>query len=91
MRALTTKNRFVPPFLEAEMYLNFRTGISKYSGLLEMAEGYNIVHKQGHRYALGEEILGFYKDFKDNDAVWARILPLLEEKLKTELRFNQEE
>lgn len=24
LRALTVKNRFVPPFLEAEMYLNFK-------------------------------------------------------------------
>jgi RecA/RadA recombinase len=91
MRALTTKNRFVPPFLECEMYLNFRTGLSKYSGLLEMAEGYGIIHKQGHRYAVGNEVLGFYKDWKDDDSVWqSKILPLLEEKLKHELKFNNE-
>jgi len=90
MRALTTKNRFVPPFLEAEMYLNFRTGISKYSGLLEMAEGYGVITKQGHRYVVGEEALGFYKDWKDDDTAWAKILPLLEEKLQTELKFKKE-
>jgi len=91
MRALTTKNRFVPPFLEAEMYLNFRTGISKYSGLLEMAEGYGVITKQGHRYVVGEEVLGFYKDWKDDDAAWAKILPKLEEKLQSELKFKREE
>lgn len=91
MRALTTKNRFIPPFLECEMYLNFRSGISKYSGLLEMAEGYGVIHKQGHRYALGEEVLGFYKDWKDNDEVWSKILPKLEEKLQTELKFKKED
>lgn len=91
MRALTTKNRFIPPFLECEMYLNFRSGISKYSGLLEMAEGYSVIHKQGHRYALGEEVLGFYKDWKDNDEVWSKILPKLEEKLQTELKFKKED
>jgi len=90
MRALTTKNRFVPPFLEAEMYLNFRTGISKYSGLLEMAEGYGVITKQGHRYVVGEEVLGFYKDWKDDDNAWAKVLPLLEEKLQTELKFKKE-
>lgn len=90
MRALTTKNRFIPPFLECQMYLNFKSGISKYSGLLEMAEGYEIINKQGHRYALGDEILGFYKDWKDDDAVWAKILPILEDKLKSELKFNKE-
>lgn len=90
MRALTTKNRFVPPFLECEMYLNFKSGISKYSGLLEMAEGYGVLTKQGHRHVLGEEVLGFYKDWKDNEEVWSKILPKLEEKLKTELKFNKE-
>jgi RecA/RadA recombinase len=90
MRALTTKNRFIPPFLECEMYLNFKSGISKYSGLLEMAEGYGICHKQGHRYALGEEILGFYKDWKEDENTWNKILPLLEEKLQKELKFAKD-
>jgi len=90
MRALTTKNRFIPPFLECELYLNFKSGISKYSGLLEIAEGYGVLTKQGHRHALGEEILGFYKDWKDNDEVWAKILPKIEEKLQSELKFNKE-
>jgi recombination protein RecA len=91
MRALTTKNRFIPPFLECEMYLNFKSGISKYSGLLEMAEGYGVLTKQGHRYVLGEEVLGFYKDFKDDENVWNKILPKLEEKLQTELKFAKNE
>ncbi len=90
MRALTTKNRFIPPFLECELYLNFKSGISKYSGLLEMADGYNIIQKQGHRYVLGDEILGFYKDWKTDELVWNKILPLLEKKLQTELKFNNE-
>jgi len=91
MRALTTKNRFIPPFLECEMYLNFKSGISKYSGLLEMAEGYGVLTKQGHRYVLGEEVLGFYKDFKDDENVWNKILPKLEEKLQSELKFAKNE
>jgi RecA/RadA recombinase len=90
MRAFTTKNRFVTPFLEVEMYLNFRTGLNKYSGLLEMAEGYGVIEKQGHRYALNGETLGFYKDWKDDETVWNKILPLLETKLKKELCFKNE-
>ena len=90
LRALTTKNRFVPPFLECQMYLNFKNGLSKYSGLLEMAEGYGVLTKQGHRYVLGEESLGFYKDFKDYKAVWDKILPALETKLKSELKYCAE-
>lgn len=90
MRAFTTKNRFVTPFLEVEMYLNFRTGLNRYSGILEMAEGYGIIEKAGHRYVLNGETLGFYKDWKDNEEVWNTILPLLDEKLKKELCFKNE-
>ena len=35
LRALTVKNRFVPPFLQCEMYLNYKTGLDRYSGLKE--------------------------------------------------------
>lgn len=90
LRAFTTKNRFVPPFLETEMYLNFRTGLNKYSGLLEMAEGYGIIEKSGHRYVFNGENIGFYKEWKDDEKVWEKILPKLEEKLKLELTFKNE-
>jgi recombination protein RecA len=90
LRAFTTKNRFVPPFLETEMYLNFRTGLNKYSGLLEMCEGYDILIKNGHRHVFNGEILGFFKDWRTDEAVWEKILPALEEKLKTELTFKNE-
>ena len=92
LRFMTTKNRFISPFLETELYLNFRTGLAKYAGLLEMAEGYQIIEKQGHRYVFNGENLGFYKDFKDSDEVWAKIIPVLDEKLQKELAFkNQSE
>jgi RecA/RadA recombinase len=91
MRALTTKNRFVPPFLECEMYLNFRSGLNKYSGLLEMAEGYGVLEKQGHRHVLNGDVLGFYKDWRNENSVWDKILPLLDEKLKNELKFKKED
>lgn len=90
LRAFTTKNRFVTPFLETEMYLNFKTGPNKYSGLLEMAEGYGVVEKQGHRYVLNGEMLGFYKDWKDDESTWNKIMPFLETKLREELCFKSE-
>jgi RecA/RadA recombinase len=90
LRAVTTKNRFIPSFLETELYLNFKTGLNRYSGLLEMAEGYKVITKQGHRYVLGEEVLGFYKDWRDKQEVWDKILPKLEEILQQELKFGKE-
>jgi RecA/RadA recombinase len=90
LRFVTTKNRFVTPFLETELYLNFRTGLAKYSGLLEMAEAYGVLEKQGHRYAFQGDTLGFYKDFRDNAEVWEKIIPVLDAKLQKELSFKNE-
>lgn len=90
LRCVTTKNRFVAPFLETELYLNFKTGLAKYSGLLEMAEAYGILEKQGHRYVLNGENIGFYKEFRDNDDIWSKIIPSLDKELQLKLAFNNE-
>lgn len=90
LRCVTTKNRFVAPFLETELYLNFKTGLAKYSGLLEMAEAYGILEKSGHRYVLNGENIGFYKEFRDNDEVWSKIIPPLDKELQIKLAFNKE-
>jgi len=88
LRALTVKNRFVPPFLETSMYLNFKTGLYKYSGLIEMAEAYDVVQKQGNTYYIGEEKIGSKNSFKDNDAIWDKILPGLDAALQKDLVFS---
>jgi recombination protein RecA len=90
LRALITKNRFICPFLETEMYLNFKTGLNRYSGLLEMGTELGIITKVGHQYAFNGETLGFFKNWKDDEKVWAKILPVLDEKLKKELAFKNE-
>jgi hypothetical protein len=91
LRAYTTKNRFVPPFLETEMFLNFKTGLNKYSGLLELAENYEILKKQGHRYDINGELM-YFKQFKQNDEIWNDfVIPNLEKCLKKNLRFNSTE
>jgi len=90
LRCVTTKNRFVTPFLETELYLNFRTGLAKYSGLLEMAEAYGVLEKSGHRYVFNGENIGFYKEFRDNEEIWSKITPPLDKELQAKLSFNNE-
>jgi RecA/RadA recombinase len=92
LRALTIKNRFAPPYLETEMYLNFKSGLAKYSGLLEMALGYNIVIQNGPTFALPDGTkLGYYKNWRNDETIWeTKILPELEKKLKTELTYKKE-
>jgi len=91
LRALTTKNRVVPPFMETEMYLNFKNGLAKYSGLLDMAVGYGVVIQNGATFALPDGTkLGYYKNWRDNEEIWNKILPELEIKLHDELQYKKE-
>jgi len=92
LRAMTVKNRFIPPFLETELYLNFKTGLYKYSGLVEMASAYGIIIQNGPSWKLANgEILGYQKDWKNNDDLWnTKILPLLEEKINKEFLYSKE-
>ena len=83
LRALTVKNRFVPPFLECEMYLNFKTGLDKYAGLKDVAVNHGVIDQNGSTYAMGDKKLGYYKNWRKDEKLWEEsILPKLEEVLK---------
>ena len=96
LRALTVKNRFVPPFLECEAYLNFKRGLDRYSGLKEMAVNHGVIEQTGSTYVLpsGKEDvpgqkLGYYKNWKSDTDLWEKtILPRLEEKLKKQYSYS---
>lgn len=82
LRALTVKNRFIPPFLEGEMYLNYRNGLDKYSGLKEMAVNHGVIIQTGSTYQYPDGTkLGYSKNWTKNEDVWNKILPELEKKL----------
>ena len=96
LRALTVKNRFVPPFLECEAYLNFKKGLDKYSGLKEMAVNHGVIEQTGSTFLLpsGKEDvpgqkLGYYKNWKSDVELWEKtILPRLEDKLKKQYSYS---
>jgi RecA/RadA recombinase len=96
LRALTVKNRFVPPFLECEAYLNFKRGLDKYSGLKEMAVNHGVIIQTGSTFTMPEQKegvpgkkLGYYKNWKDDESLWnEHILPELEKKLKKQYNYS---
>jgi len=92
LRALTVKNRICPEMLQTSMYLNYKTGLYKYSGLLEIALAYGIILKEGNTYQLPDGTkLGFEKKFKDNAEFWdTHVLKQLDEILQKELVFSNE-
>ena len=93
LSAMTVKNRFVPPFLKTSLELNYKTGLYKYSGLLDMAMGYGIITKDGNTYMLPDGTkLGFEKKFRDDVEMWeTKVIPALDKKLQEELKFSSED
>ena len=91
LRALTVKNRFIQQYLQVEMYLSFRSGFGKYYGLFDLAMGFEVLEKEGHRYKIKStgEMLGFYSDWRKSDEAWIKILPLLEEKIKINWSYSK--
>jgi RecA/RadA recombinase len=90
MHALTAKNRFIPPMLETDIYLNFKTGLDKYSGLFELAKGLGII-TGAKTYELNGEKIGYRKDFERNPEFWEKTgLPILEAKIVEEFSFSSD-
>lgn len=90
LRALTTKNRFVPPFLEASLYLNFLKGLDKYSGLFDMAVNHGIVLQTGSTYTMPDGTkLGYKKNFVNEKFYEEIIIPGLENILSEKYKYSQ--
>lgn len=95
LRAFVTKNRFVPPYLSTEMYLNFKTGLDRYSGLLDLAVKMDLIKRTGSTYVLNDEEgtkLGYASKFENDPEFWENgMLKKLDEKLKSELHYSSDE
>jgi len=90
IRALTRKNRFIKQYLQGEMFLSFHTGLDRYYGLLDLAVGVGAVIQTGSTYTLPCcTKIGYYKNFRKDVDLWENtILPVLEEKIKTEWAYS---
>ena len=90
LSAMTVKNRFVPPFLKAELYNNFRTGLTRYAGLADMAIAMGVVTGD-KSYMLGTEKIGYRKNWENDQEFWdKKALPLLEQTLKEKVCYGSQ-
>lgn len=60
IKALTLKNRFYPPFQEAEIMIDYNSGVNPFAGLLDMAIECGIIELKGAWYTLpdGKKVQG---------------------------------
>jgi len=89
LRMLTVKNRFIPAFLQGEAYLNFKTGLEKYSGLKDIAVSHGIIEQHGSTYSIGEKKIGYYKNWRNDEETWNTVLPKLESSISEKYRYGK--
>jgi hypothetical protein len=79
----------VPPFLEVPIYLNYKTGLDKYSGLLEMAVNHEVIIQNGPTYTKPDGTkLGYGKNFKNDVSFWEEyVIPTLQDKLNVAYKY----
>lgn len=98
--ACTLKNRYYPPFNETNIEIDYKNGINKFAGLIDMALSCGIVQKSGSWFTLpnGEKAQGMIKVtewFKNNPDNILKELELILEKsgystMNEELAESQE-
>lgn len=87
------KQRFIQPFIGAEMYIDYSRGLNRYYGLFDLAKDLGVI--VGNRsYDLvkvdGTTVkLGFRKNIEDNVEMWENvIIPELDPVIKREFSFG---
>lgn len=99
LKFLTVKNRFIPQYLQAGIYLNFKTGLDKYSGLRDMAVNHGVLISNGPTFQIGIDSedgkykkgdkIGYYKNWSKDIDFWENhIIPELDKKLSVAYRYN---
>lgn len=72
MRFFCTKNRVIKPAFEADVYIDFDTGISKYDGIIKDAVTYGFIQevRGGYLVPSYKDTRVTYKELVANDDIW---------------------
>jgi len=75
--------------LKAELYNNFRTGLTRYAGLADMAIAFGVIQQTGSTFQFNGEKIGYRKTWEGDIKFWdEKVIPALEEKLKEKVRYG---
>ena len=72
MRFFCTKNRVIKPAFEADVFIDFDTGISKYDGIIQDAVKYGFIQEVRGGYVVPtyKETRVTYKELVSKDEIW---------------------
>lgn len=91
LRFMCIKNRFIVPYLETEIFLDFSRGLRKYDGLIEPATALGFITKEGKRLKVpsykGGKAISKYDLIFDDD-IWKTFLDEFNEKSKASLAYS---
>lgn len=76
MRFFCTKNRVIKPAFEADVYIDFDTGISKYDGIIKDAVAFGFIQEVRGGYVVPtyKETRVTYKELVAKDEIWNTFL-----------------
>lgn len=86
VKVKVVKNKVAPPFKSTEFEIRFGEGVDKYSEIIDIASGLEIIQKNGSWYSYNNDKLGQGKEsvrmlLKDNEALFAEIRQLVMDSL----------
>ena len=72
LRFFCTKNRVIKPAFEADVYIDFDTGISKYDGIIKDAVAYGFIQevRGGYIVPTYKDTRVTYKELVSKDEIW---------------------
>lgn len=85
-RVKVIKNKVAPPFREAELDIEFGTGVSIHAEVLDLAEELKIIDRAGAWYSYNKERIGQGRAnainfLKENDAIFFQLHEIVRTKL----------
>lgn len=90
---VSVKNRICKPFCVADMFISYRSGLGKYFGLLELAQGFGLIFNKGGYYyktAAPDKRIGTRKTLNVDADFWEAYLPELQAKINEEWHYQSQ-
>ena len=90
MRFFCTKNRVIKPAFEADVYIDFDTGISKYDGIIKDAVAYGFINEVRGGYVVPtyKDTRVTYKELVANDEIWNTFLDKFNEESAKRMSYT---
>ena len=88
---LSVKNRVCKPFITADMYISWKSGMNKYYGLLELSQEFGLIENRVGRYYLAtdkENCIGTRKTLLTDAEFWEKFMPTLQKKIDDNWKYT---